>query len=83
LLQIKKNHKNGKLKSIQDFYSWIGKKHNEETKKKIGEKNSISQKGNKNSQFGTKWITNGYENKKIKKTEPLPLNWVYGITKLK
>jgi group I intron endonuclease len=78
-----KNHKNGKLKSIQDSYSWLGKKHNEETKKKIGEKNSISQKGNKNSQFGTKWITNGYENKKIKKTEPLPLNWVYGITKLK
>ena len=79
----KKNHKNGKLKSIQDVYSWVGKKQNEETKKKIGEKNSINQKGEKNSQFGTKWITNGYENKKIKKTESPPLNWVYGITKLK
>lgn len=78
----KKNHKNGTLKSIQEIYSWTGKKHKEETKNKISEKNSINQKGEKNSQFATKWITNGYENKKIKNTEPLPLNWRYGITKL-
>ena len=29
--------------------------------------NSIKQKGENNSQFGTGWITNGVENKKIKK----------------
>ena len=50
-------------------HHWIGKKHKEETKKLIGIKNSQSQKGNKNSQYGTCWITNGKENKKIKKED--------------
>lgn len=48
---------------------WLGRNHSEDTKKKIGLKNSISQKGSKNSQYGTCWITNGRENKKIKKEE--------------
>lgn len=50
---------------------WTGKKHNEETKRKIGEKNSILQKGDKNSQFDTCWIynLNIKESKKIKNSE--------------
>jgi hypothetical protein len=32
-------------------------------------KNSIHQQGKNNSQYGTCWITNGKENKKIKKEE--------------
>jgi hypothetical protein len=36
------------------------------------------QKGEKNSQFGTMWITTGVENKKIKKDEPIPEGWVKG-----
>jgi len=36
------------------------------------------QKGNKNSQFGTKWITNGKEIKKIKNTDQIPQGWRYG-----
>jgi hypothetical protein len=48
---------------------WTNKKHTIETKEKIGIKNSISQKGEKNSQYGTCWITNGLANKKIKKEE--------------
>lgn len=48
---------------------WKGKKHKEETKKKIGEKTKITQLGSNNSQYGTCWITNGKENKKIKKEE--------------
>ena len=48
---------------------WDGKKHSEETKEKIGKSNSIKQKGENNSQFGTCWITKDGENKKIKKEE--------------
>jgi len=46
------------------FYN---KKHTEESKRKIGIANSVSQKGNKNSQFGTCWICRNDESKKIKK----------------
>ena len=42
------------------------------------EKNSISQKGEKNSQYGSMWITKDFENKKIKKNEPIPIGWVKG-----
>jgi hypothetical protein len=58
--------------------NWMGKKHKEETKQKIGEANSLKQKGEGNSQFGTCWITDGNKNKKIKKTDKLPKNWGYG-----
>lgn len=49
--------------------AFLGKKHTEETKKKIGQSNSFHQAGTKNSQYGTCWITNGVENKKIKKED--------------
>jgi len=56
----------GELKHI-----FSGRKITDETKRKIGEKNSIQQKGNKNSQFNTCWIynLNINKNKKIKKCE--------------
>lgn len=60
--------------------SFLGKTHSEETKKIIGNKNSINQKGTKNSQFGSMWIVN-YELKKcmkILKSEPIPAGWVKG-----
>lgn len=63
-----------KLKEIYSsghFNPWSGKKHKQETKNKISEKNSESQKGGKNSQFNTCWIHNleNKINKKIKKEE--------------
>lgn len=62
---------------------WKGKKHTEESKKKIGSANSINQKGKKNSQYGTCWVYNSKinENKKVKKTEVeywLDKGWVRG-----
>ena len=57
---------------------WTGRKHKKETKKKIGDKNKIAQTGTNNSQFGTIWITNEHENRKIKKTECIPEGWCLG-----
>jgi len=72
--------------SLEDIFQYgkgvnnnfFGRKHTGETKKKIGEKNSISQNGKGNSQFGTRWINNNTESKKIKKTDELPDGWTYG-----
>jgi hypothetical protein len=54
--------------------SMFGKKHSEETKKKISEKCS----GKNASQYGTIWITNDKETKKIKKDQPIPNGWRRG-----
>lgn len=67
-----------KAKWAKDGHPWIGKNHNENTKNKIGEANSISQAGEKNSQYGTMWINNGIEAKKIKKDEFIPEGWQKG-----
>ena len=60
------------------FFDWSGKSHSEETKRKIGEKNSIKQIGKNNSQYGTCWVTNGIENRKIKKNLNIPQGWYRG-----
>lgn len=59
---------------------FLGKTHTEETKKKIGQKSKVHQKGNGNSQYGTRWIYSLEEkkSKKIKKNEPLPEGWNEG-----
>lgn len=49
--------------------SFKNKKHSENSKKKIGEANSVKQKGELNSQYGTCWINKQGEVKKIKKEE--------------
>jgi hypothetical protein len=57
--------------------TFTDKQHSDESKQKIREKAS-QRVGDKNSQYGTCWITNGSENKKIKKTETLPDGWKLG-----
>ena len=58
--------------------SFTGKKHTEKTKRIIGEKNSLNQKGTSNSQHGTFWITNGNENIKLKIGSIIPDGWRKG-----
>lgn len=55
-----------------------GKRHTEESKRKIGEANSIKQKGVNNSNYGNIWITNGNKSKLIKKEEKIPEGWYKG-----
>jgi group I intron endonuclease len=69
----------GRLEKCPDG-TFYGKQHKESTKMLIGSKNSLSQAGEKNSQFGTIWITNGTSNSKIKTFEPIPNGWRKGRT---
>lgn len=68
--KLKDNAKNNK--------NWLGKKHSEETKRKIGETNSTKQKGSNNSQYGKCWITNETESRKIYKGDTIPEGWRLG-----
>lgn len=69
---LKKAHKEGN-KNFRPPPSFEGKKHTEKTKRIIGEKNSIHQKGEKNSQYGTCWIYN----KNLKKCKKINKNEIH------
>jgi hypothetical protein len=77
----KLRHQRGDVKRIQESYSWVGKKHKVETIEKMKNSKKGQGVGITNSQYGTKWITNGKENKKIKKETELPKDWWYGVSK--
>jgi len=66
--------RNGLLNQSGEKNPMYGKKHSEKTKQIMSEK----QKGEGNSQFNTMWITDGKQNKKIKKTAPIPKGWWAG-----
>ena len=68
---IKESHRLGKIK----YDTFTGKKHSEDTKQKM---RKTKNNGNSNSQFGSCWITNGKENKKIKKEDKIPNGWKLG-----
>lgn len=65
----KENNPNG------TFY---GKKHTAEYKKFMSLIMTEKQSGSNNSQFGTMWITDGAESKKISKTDVIPDGWKKG-----
>lgn len=74
LLKVKVAHNEGRIK----YDTFTGKKHSEESKFKMSQSKKGMCDGKKNSQFGTCWITNGLENKKIKKEDIIPLGWKKG-----
>lgn len=59
--------------------SFVGKRHTSATKRKIGEANKVMT-GQRNSQYGTKWITDGVRNRKIRCNEDTPDGWRHGRT---
>lgn len=69
-----KNYRENWIKFMQEHRSdfsgdkngFFNKIHSEETKEKIGKANSISQRGSKNSQFGTCWVFKTEIKKSIK-----------------
>jgi len=70
----KRGHAEGKYR----YDTFTGKTHSDEAKKKIGAANS-KLVGQRNSQYGTMWITNGIENRKIKKEQDvIPEGWYKG-----
>jgi hypothetical protein len=64
---LKKSYENGR--EGKNYFSWKGKTRSEEVKIKMSESSKGQGKGLDNSQFGTCWITNGNDNKKIKKED--------------
>ena len=60
------------------YYDWTGKKHSERTKEKMSQAKIGSQTGEKNSQYGTIWITDGKNSKKISKDSRIPPGWKKG-----
>lgn len=57
---------------------FLGKKHSDETKDKMRAALSGRQTKESNSQYGTMWITDGTNNKKIKKDCAIPDGWRKG-----
>lgn len=75
-------HKTKMSKVLSEYYKendngFKGKSHSEETKKLLSDEAKLKT-GNKNSQYGTCWITNGTESKKIYKGDNIPDGWFLG-----
>lgn len=69
--RLKKMHEERLIKPPD----WSGKKHTEETKLKMRKPKNV---GANNPNYGTMWITNGSQNKKIKKIDNIPEGWYKG-----
>lgn len=57
-----------------------GHKHPDSVKRLISLRAS-ERVGSKNSQFGTHWITDGIQNRKVKEGFPIPIGWCRGRSK--
>lgn len=71
---LKERHESGRVR----YDNFRGRKHKEETKRLLSESARITSLGSKNSQFGTFWITDGRQNKKVR--DVIPEGWRKGRT---
>ena len=60
-----------------EFNPFKGKKHTDETKLRMSLK-ARQRTPEQNSQYGTIWITDGSDNRKIKKLDKIPEGWYKG-----
>jgi hypothetical protein len=74
------NNRNRAKESFEEKYGVENPSQHPAIKEKIKEtfKKNKHNQGIKNSQYGTMWVTNGYENKKIKKEDVIPEGWRNG-----
>ena len=73
---LKRLHQEGRIK----YDTFTGKKHKPETIQKMKDIKKGYGVGERNSQYGTYWITNGIENRKIKASDIIPEGWSKGRT---
>ena len=68
------------VKAKYNFATFKGKAHTEETKAQMSKSHKANRnsQGSRNSQFGTMWITDGNQSKKVKKDTPIPEGWNKG-----
>ena len=71
---VKNSHKRGDYK----YNTFTGKSHSEKTKELMRKAKFGKGLGETNSQYGTMWITNGVENRKIKGENMIPDGWYRG-----
>ncbi len=67
-------------RSLYPDGTFKGKHHTDETKNKMSESKKITSSGERNSEYGTRWI-HSLElkvSKKVKKEYPLPNGWIEG-----
>ena len=76
-------HRELVIKGLREYYKvsegpFKGKQHKPETIEKMKASHKGAGKGTNNSQYGTCWITNETENKKIYKGDLIPEGWRLG-----
>lgn len=69
--------------SLKRYYllnegSFTNKKHTLETREKMSRAKIGRYTGKNNSQFGTMWITNGVDNRKVMRKDVIPVGWRKG-----
>jgi hypothetical protein len=78
--KFSESHRKKLSEAASKCKNFLGKNHTKETKRKIGEANKQHQIGCGNSQYGTRWITDGFSNKKVSKDSHIPIGWRFGRT---